>query len=81
MQRDYFICCLVGQITTKYPNISAEDLRIAIDQRLTNCNLSNLGSEETDVQLLQDLLDETMMSVLLQGVNREQRRKVLNEIH
>ena len=74
MERNYLICCLVGQITTKHPNFSADDLRIAIDQRLTECHLSNLGMEETDNQLLQDLLDETMMSVLLRGVNRKQRR-------
>lgn len=78
MERNYLICCLVGQITTKHPNISADDLRISIDQRLTECHLSNLGQEESDVQLLQDLLDETMMSVLLQGVNRKQRRSAWN---
>lgn len=76
MQRDRLICCLVGKYTALDPSVTANDLRIQIDQHLAECHLTPIGSEEGDTELLQDLLDETMISVLGQGVNRKMRRTV-----
>lgn len=75
MERDRLICCLVGRFTALEPNISSGDLKIKIDQHLQECNLTSIGTEEGDVELLQDLLDETMISVLGAGINRKQRRR------
>lgn len=75
MERDKLICCLVGRFVALEPGISSGDLKIKIDQHLQKCNLTIIGSEEGDVDLLQDLLDETMISVLGAGINRKQRRR------
>lgn len=75
MERSYLICMLVGWFTAKKPDIKADDLRIQIDQSLTDSKLTTLGSEPNDVQLLEELLGETMISVLGKGINRETRRK------
>ena len=74
MERDKLICCLVGRFVALQPSISSGDLKIKIDQHLQKCNLTIIGSEEGDVDLLQDLLDETMFSVLGAGINRKTRR-------
>lgn len=74
MERDRLICCLVGRFTALEPNLNAEDLRIKIDQHLQECNLTSLGTEPNDLELMQDLLDETIISVLGQGINRKMRR-------
>ena len=76
MERDRLICCLLGKYTALQPNISPEDLRVKIDQHLIECQFTPLGTEHGDNDLLQDLLDETMFSVIGRGVNREMRRKV-----
>ncbi len=75
MQRDRLICCLVGKFTALEPSITADDLRIKIDQHLQKCHFMPLGTEDGDTELLQDLLDETMMSVIGSGINRKTRRK------
>ena len=75
MQRDRLICCLVGKFTALEPSITADDLRIKIDQHLQECNFTPIGTEDEDLELLQDLLDETMMSVIGSGINRKTRRK------
>ena len=74
MERNNLICCLVGWYSAKNPNITADDLRITIDQHLTESQMSTLGTEDGDVQLMQDLLDETIFSVFGRHVNRKQRR-------
>lgn len=76
MERDRLICCLVGKFSALKPNITADDLRIKIDQHLQECNFTSIGTEEGDLELLQDLLDETMMSVMGSGINRKMRREV-----
>lgn len=76
MERSNLICCLVGYFTAKHPTISSIDLRIMIDQRLQESQLTLLGHEENDINLMQDLLDETIFSVMGRGINREQRRSV-----
>ena len=77
MERSNFICCLVGFLTAKHPNISGKDLRIIIDQRLLESQLGIIGSESNDENLFQDLLDETIFSVMGRGINRDQRRSVM----
>jgi len=74
MERDRLICCLVGKFTALKPSITAEDLRIILDQHLMDCNITPLGTEPNDAELMQDLLDETAISVLGQGINRKMRR-------
>jgi len=76
MERSNLICCLVGKFSALKPDITAEDLRIKIDQHLQECNLTPLGTEKNDVELLQELLDETMISVLGAGINRKTRRSM-----
>ncbi len=75
MERERFICCLIGKYSALYPNDSADDLRTRVDQHLIECNFTGIGNEEGDVALMQDLLDETIWSVLGQGVNRKMRRE------
>ena len=70
MQRDRVICSLAGRYAALYPDDTAEDLRIRIDQHLVKCQFTGLGSEEGDVELMQDLLDETVIATLGQGINR-----------
>ena len=38
MERNYLICTLVGRFTALDPNISAEDLRYKIDEKLHRIN-------------------------------------------
>ena len=76
MERDRLICCLVGRYSTLNPSINADDLRIKIDQHLAECNLTSLGTESNDKELMQDLLDETIISVLGRGINRKMRRTI-----
>lgn len=76
MERDRLICCLVGKFSALDRNITADDLRVKIDQHLQECNFTSIGTEEGDLELLQDLLDETMMSVMGAGINRKMRRDV-----
>lgn len=78
MERERLICCLVGKFVTLDPSITSQDLRIKIDQYLLESNLTGLGTEPNDIDLLQDLLDETMISVLGSGINRKNRRMVKN---
>lgn len=74
MERERLICCLVGKFTALQPSINPKDLRIKIDQHLQESNLTTLGSEPNDNELLQDLLDETIISVIGSGINRKMRR-------
>ena len=76
MERDRLICCLVGKFSALEPNITAEDLRIKIDQHLQECNFTSIGTEDGDLELIQDLLDETMMSIMGAGINRKMRRGI-----
>ena len=76
MERSNFICCLVGYITAKHTSISSTDLKIKIDERLFESQMTPLGTESHDTDLLQDLLDETMYSVMGRGINRKLRRNM-----
>ncbi len=80
MERDRLICCLTGSYVANKPNITSPDLKLEIDNHLIKCHLPPLGLEG-DNDLLQELLDETIFSVLAQGINRKQRRSIQrNEI-
>lgn len=74
MERSRLICCLVGKYSALDNTIKANDLRIKIDQHLEKFNMMPIGQEEGDEELMQDLLDETIFSVLSAGVNRKTRR-------
>jgi len=74
IEREKLICCLVGRYSALNPNISGKDLQISIDQHLLKCNMLPLGKDDTD--LLEQLLGETIISILLQGINRKTRRNV-----
>jgi len=75
MERDKLICFLSGEFIALQPSMSGEDLKIKIDQRLTECNLPSLGSEPNDDELIKNLLDETIISLFGQGINRKMRRR------
>lgn len=78
MEREKLICCLVGKFTALEPSINPQDLRIKIDQHLHNCNLTPLGCESNDTELIQELYDEALISVIGSGKNRKARRGVKN---
>lgn len=65
---------MVGRYTAIEPNINPYNLRLEIDNHLIKCNLTPLGTEPNDTELIQELLDEVMISVLGQGINRKTRR-------
>lgn len=75
MERNNLICWLFGWFNAKEPNISAEDLQIKVDQSLFDSKMTPLGSEPNDLQTIQELLAETMIHVMGQGYNRQQRRE------
>ena len=66
---------MVGWFSGKNPNISSTDLRISIDDSLFESKFTPIGTEPNDLQLLDELLAETMMSVMGKGINRKTRRK------
>ncbi len=74
MERKYLICMLVGKITEWKNDVSGEDLRYYIDERLEKCCLPLLGHDPEDDNLLNELLGETMIYVMGQGINRKTRR-------
>jgi hypothetical protein len=74
MKRTYLICSLIGWHVAKNPSITAAEIKIAIDDQLIESHFTPLGSEPGDVQLLEELIGETMMWVIGQGWNRKLRR-------
>jgi len=75
MERKNLICLLVGWHAAKNENIDGIDVKILIDNELINAKFTPLGTEPGDVELLQELLGETMMYVIGKGYNRRDRRK------
>lgn len=73
MERSKLICCLVGWHSA-LGHMTVDSLRIQIDQDLNDAQLPCIGTETEDLQTLQDLLDETVMSVYGKHINRKQRR-------
>jgi len=72
MERNYLICALMGKFVEQDHSISAEDLRVKIDQALENSCMTPIGAD--DMQLLDEVLGEIMISVLGAKINRAQRR-------
>ena len=72
MERNYLICALMGKFVEQDHSISADDLRIKIDQALENSCMTPVGKE--DIQLLDEVLGELMISVIGAKINRAQRR-------
>ena len=72
MERNYLICALMGKFVEQDNSISAEDLRIKIDQTLEDSCLTPIGRD--DITFLDEVLGEIMISVLGAKINRAQRR-------
>ena len=66
---------LVGWFSAKNDNITGDNLRIILDQSLQESHFSSLGTEPNDIELLSELLGETMLHVMGKGINRDTRRK------
>lgn len=74
MERSNLICMLIGWHTATDHDIDGADLKIKVDNSLINAHFTPLGTEPNDLQLIDELLGETMMYVMGQGYNRQQRR-------
>jgi hypothetical protein len=66
---------MLGWFCAKEPDITSDDLRVQIDQLLSNSKFTPLGTEIGDLQLLDEMIGEFTMSVLGRGFNRKDRRK------
>lgn len=66
---------LIGWYSATDHTIDADDLRIKIDNALMKSHFTPIGTEDNDLQLMDELLGETMMYVIGQGYNRKDRRK------
>ncbi len=75
MERRWLICGLLGWFCAKEPHITSENLRIKIDQMLSDSKFTPLGSESGDLQLLDEMIGEFTMSVIGRGFNRSDRRR------
>ncbi len=75
MERNFLICGLLGWYCAKDPHITSEDLRIKIDQTLADSKFTPLGTEPGDLQLMDEVTAEFLMSVLGRGFNRKDRRQ------
>ncbi len=76
MERHFLICGLLGWFCAKQPNITSEDLRIKIDHVLADSKFTPLGTEKGDLQLLDEMIAEFLMSVMGRQFNRKDRRSV-----
>ena len=74
LERSYLSCVLFGRITASKPDIDAVDLRIEIDNILTESKFTTIGTEPNDIQLLDELIGELQMSLMGRGYNRKDRR-------
>lgn len=76
MERNWLICSMLGWFCAKQPGISSEDLRYKIDDFLMQSKFTPLGTEDGDLQLLDEMIGELTMSALGRGFNRKDRRNV-----
>jgi len=74
MERDNLICMLIGWYSAKNIYDDHMDIKIKVDNALSNAKFTPLGTEPNDLQLMDELLGETMMYVMGQGYNRKERR-------
>lgn len=75
MERSNLICMLVGWFTATDNTMDSGDLKIKIDNALMESHFTPIGTEKNDLQLMDELLGETMMYVIGKGYNRKDRRK------
>jgi len=75
MERNYLICSLIGWFCAKESSIGGSDLKIKIDQVLADSKFTSIGTEDTDMQLLDETAAELLMSVIGRGYNRKDRRQ------
>lgn len=68
---------LYGYYMCKYPNSSGRDLIINVDQHFTANNNPTMTDEEK--KLVDDLYDEVWVSLKIDGVNRQDLRKILKK--
>lgn len=76
MERTWLICGMLGYFCEKIPNITSQDLKLKIDNFLLDSKFTPLGTEEGDLQLLDEMISELTMSALGRGFNRSDRRKI-----
>lgn len=74
MERDYLISGLMGWFCAKEPHIDGTDLKIKIDQVLSDSGFTLLGTQKDDLQLLDEMVAEFLMSVMGRKFNRKDRR-------
>ena len=74
MERNYLICALVGYFAAKDKSLDGLDLKIKIDQVLTNSGFPILGAEKDDTQLMMEMESELLMSLMGRKFNRNDRR-------
>jgi len=74
MERNYLIAGLMGWFCAKQPHIDGVDLKVKIDQVLSDSGFTLLGTEKDDLQLLDEMVAEFLMSVMGRKFNRNDRR-------
>ncbi len=75
MERNWLICAMLGYFVAKEPRITSDDLRYKIDEFLMESKFTPLGTEDGDLQLLDEMIGELTMSALGRGFNRSDRRR------
>ena len=75
MERHHLICGLLGYFVGLDKTITSKDLSVKIDQMLEVSKFTPLGTEDGDLQLLDEMIGEFTMSVIGRGFNRADRRK------
>lgn len=75
MERNWLICGMLGYFCGKEPRITSDDLRYKIDEFLLASKFVPLGTEEGDLQMLDEMISELTMSALGRGFNRNDRRR------
>ena len=76
MERTWLICVQLGWYCAKYPNITSDDLRYKIDEFLIESKFTPLGTEDGDLELLDEMIGELTMATIGRGINRKDRRKI-----
>jgi hypothetical protein len=66
---------MLGWFCAKEKNITSEGLRDKLDEYLLASKFTPLGTEEGDLQLLDEMIGELTMAGIGRGFNRQDRRK------
>jgi hypothetical protein len=65
---------LIGRYVALDQSISVDDLRYKIDEQLLKSCMTPIAKD--DILLLDELMGEVMISVMGEGFNRDDRRKL-----